>query len=68
MSYNVCLNCETMVLAYEKYCDHCEKVSGFANDKDYWQNNRWPIVPGEREKILYDDKQRGGFVKPNQER
>lgn len=39
MSYSVCINCERMVPAYEKYCADClNKYPQLKQNPDFWRN------------------------------
>lgn len=39
MSYSVCINCERMVPAYEKYCLGClGKHPQLQQDEDFWRS------------------------------
>jgi len=39
MSYSVCINCEQMVPAYEKYCSKCLKRYPQLNQtEDFWKH------------------------------
>jgi hypothetical protein len=38
MSYSSCISCETMVPAYEKYCNPCVKKFKLTQVDDFWKH------------------------------
>lgn len=39
MSYSICISCEHMVPAYEKYCSQClKRWPNLHQDQDFWKN------------------------------
>ena len=53
MSYSVCINCEQIVPAYEKYCGQCLKLYlQLKQDKDFWRHNVYNVYTWETAKAL----------------
>lgn len=56
MSYSVCLKCEAMVGAYEKYCEDCEIKHNLKQDLYFWKTHGYDFYkePKRSEEIKKD--------------
>ena len=49
MSYSVCINCQEMVPAYEKYCERClKRYPQLKQVEDFWRHFMYTMDAAKR--------------------